>query len=120
MWIILLYFHYSFQRPSNGASTSNNVASKLLMCKSRKGGNYRFNSGCIAPTVPSSESGRLYLFEAVLSTASPVVPGARRGSILSLQGYGGDTNTIWKHMDFWETLFYGMNNELTKSFLEIL
>ena len=79
------------------------------MCKSRKGGNFRFNSGCIAPTVPSSESGRLYLFEAVLSTANPVVPGTRRGSILSLQGYGNDSNTIWKHMEFWENLFYGMN-----------
>ena len=53
------------------------------------------------------ESGRLYLFEAVLSTASPTIPGARRGSILSLQGSVSNENTIWRHMDFWDDLFFG-------------
>ena len=105
-------YYHSFQQTSNGGSFPTKTTSKLLMCKSRKGGNYRFNSGCITPTVPSSESGRLYLFEAVLSTANPVVPGTRRSSLLSLQGYGSDSNTIWKHMDFWETLFYGINENI--------
>ena len=53
------------------------------------------------------ESGRIYLFEAVLTTASPVIPGARRGSILSLQGGVTTENTIWRHMDFWDDLFFG-------------
>ena len=78
-----------------------------MIRKSRKGGNYRFNSGVLRPTI-FPDSGRLYLFEAVLTHASPVVPGTRRGSMLSLQGNtSNDSNTIWKHMGFWEDLFFG-------------
>lgn len=97
---------FIFQLSASGSSSSKPTP-KLLIRKSRKGGNYRFNSGVLRPTI-FPDSGRLYLFEAVLTHASPVVPGTRRGSMLSLQGNtSNDSNTIWKHMGFWEDLFFG-------------